>query len=248
MSCCHCQGAQSVFSGRYVARDLKRYRRKGPGKTTRMLIDALIAEGADGATLLDIGGGVGVIGYELLNAGAGRATNVEAAHGYVKAAREEIDRRGLGDRVTLREGDFVEIADDVESADIVTLDRVICCYPDVRALVGLSVAKAGRLYGAVYPRDTWWTKLGNRVLNLTFRITRNPFRVFTHPTREVDSLVRRAGFEQRLCRTTLAWQVVVYGRDSAQGGDNRSRRVSATGFRLGSAASMRRSTFAAVAR
>jgi magnesium-protoporphyrin O-methyltransferase len=214
MSCCHCQGAQRVFSGRYVARDLKRYRRKGPGKTTKMLIDALAAEGAEGATLLDIGGGVGVIGYELLSAGAGRTTNVEAAKGYIEAAREEATRLGLADRVTIREGDFVEIADELESADIVTLDRVICCYPDVGALVGLSVGKAGRLYGAVYPRDTWWTKLGNRVLNLTLWITRNPFRVFTHPTREVDSLIRRAGFRQRFHRTTFTWQVVVYGRDS----------------------------------
>lgn len=215
MSCCHCQGAQRVFSGRYVARNLKRYRRKGPDKTTRMLIDALVAEGVEGATLLDIGGGVGVIGYELLNAGAGRATTVEAAKGYIEAAREETARRGLVDRMTIREGDFVEIADDVESADIVTLDRVICCYPDVSALVLLSVGKAGRLYGAVYPRDTWWTKLGNRLLNLTLWATRNPFRVFTHPTREVDSLIRGAGFRQRFHRTTFTWQVVVYGRDSA---------------------------------
>ncbi len=212
MSCCHCQGAQSVFSRRYVARDLKRYRRRGPSKTTRMLIEALAAEGA---TLLDIGGGVGVIGYELLNAGAKRATNVEAAKGYIEAAREEIARRGLGDRVTIREGDFVEIAEDIEAADIVTLDRVICCYPDVRALVGRSVAKAGRLYGAVYPRDTWWTKLGIGLLNLTLRISRNPFRVFVHPTSEVDSLVRGAGFRLRFRRTTFSWQVVVYGRDSA---------------------------------
>jgi 2-polyprenyl-3-methyl-5-hydroxy-6-metoxy-1,4-benzoquinol methylase len=221
MSCCHCQGAQRVFSGRYVARNLKRYRRKGPDRTTRMLIDALAAEGVEGATLLDVGGGVGMIEYELLSAGAQRATNVEAAKGYAEAARDEAARRGLADRVTIREGDFVEIADDIESADIVTLDRVICCYPDAGALVGRSAAKAGRLYGAVYPRDTWWTKLGNRLLNLALRITRNPFRVFVHPTREVDSLVRRAGFRQRLHRTTLNWQVVVYGRDSAQGDSSR---------------------------
>jgi magnesium-protoporphyrin O-methyltransferase len=89
MSCCHCQGAQRVFSGRYVARNLKHYRRKGPDKTTRVLVDALVAEGVEGATLLDVGGGVGAIEYELLNAGAARATNAEAATGYIEAAREE---------------------------------------------------------------------------------------------------------------------------------------------------------------
>lgn len=214
MSCRHCQGAQSVFSGRYVARTLKRYRRKGPDKTTKMLIDALLAEGAEGATLLDIGGGVGVIDYELLSAGATRATNVEAAVEYIEAARAEVDRRGLADQVTVRQGDFVEIADDLESADIVTLDRVICCYPDVEALVGRSASKAGRLYGAVYPRDTWWTKLGMGLLNLTLWVSRNPFRVFNHPTDTVDAVVRQAGLRQRFQRTTWNWQVVVYRRDS----------------------------------
>jgi predicted TPR repeat methyltransferase len=221
MSCCHCQGAQRVFSGRYVARNLKRYRRKGPDKTTRMLIDALAAEGVEGTALLDIGGGFGAIGYELLNAGAGRATNVEAAKEYIEAAREETARRGLDDRVTIREGDFVEIADDVESADIVTLDRVICCYPDWEALVTLSVGKSRKFYGVVYPRSVWWTRIGHRLLNLSLWLTRNPFRVYAHPTESVNAVIRAAGFERLYYRTTLSWQTVVYRR-GAEGGHGQS--------------------------
>jgi magnesium-protoporphyrin O-methyltransferase len=182
-----------------------------------MLIDALVAEGAEGATLLDIGGGVGVIEYELLNAGAARATNVEAATGFIEAAREEATRRGLADRVTVLEGDFVDIADDLESADIVTLDRVICCYPDWEALVTRSVGKARKVYGVVYPRSAWWTYIGNRLLNLSFVLTRNPFRVYAHPTQAVDATIREADFERLYYRKTLNWQIVVYRRGAQRG-------------------------------
>jgi magnesium-protoporphyrin O-methyltransferase len=212
MTCSHCQAAEKIFSRKYVEKELKRYRRKGPRKTTRLLIGALVAEGAEGATLLDIGGGFGTIPYELLGAGISRATISETAAAYLDVAREESERRGLSDRVDARAGDFVEMAGELEPADVVTLDRVICCYPDMESLVGLSVGKAGRLYGVVYPRDAWWTRIGHMTINFGLWIFRERFRIFVHPPKKVDALVREAGFEQRYRETTPNWQVVVYGR------------------------------------
>jgi magnesium-protoporphyrin O-methyltransferase len=72
-----------------AAADLTKYRAKGPPPWARTLIDAIKAEGVDGATLLDIGGGIGVIQHELLASGAARATNVEASSAYLSAARGE---------------------------------------------------------------------------------------------------------------------------------------------------------------
>jgi len=212
MTCAQCKGADKLFSGVHVSRELKKYRRKGPRGTTRTLIDALRGEGIDGATLLDIGGGVGAIQHELLRAGATRATGADAATDYLEAARQEAERQGHADRVAFHHGDFVAIAEQLDAADIVTLDRVICCYPDVKALVRASVNKARRLYGVVYPRDVWWTKLGSRFLNLFLWASRNPFRVFVHSSRDVDALVREAGLERRLTRLTPNWQIVLYSR------------------------------------
>lgn len=212
MSCCQCRGADRLFSGWYVARELRSYRRKGPRATTRMLIEALVAEGVAGATLLDVGGGVGAIQHALLDSGAREATGAEAAAAYLEAAREEARRRGHAERVTYHQGDFVELADRLRPADIVTLDRVICCYHDVDSLVQRSVEKSRRLYGLVYPRDVWWTRLGNHFLNFFLWISRNPFRVFVHPTHTVDAIIRSAGFERRFLRATPFWQVVVYAR------------------------------------
>lgn len=163
--------------------------------------------------MLDIGCGVGVIQHELLGNGVIGAVGVEAVPGSLQAARDEAVRRGNTARVDYREGDFVEIAGDIELADIVTLDRVICCYPDWEALVTLSLAKTRRLFGVVYPRSHWWGKCGIGLLNFLLWLRRNPFRVFAHPTAAVDAAIREAGFRQLSYRTTPTWQVVVYGKD-----------------------------------
>jgi hypothetical protein len=212
MTCCQCQGAESVFSGWYVWRELRTYRRKGPRRTSRQLIEAIEAEGIEGATLLDIGGGVGAIHHELLRAGLAEATVADAASAYLQASARESQRQGHADRVRYRYGDFVQLADELGPADVVTLDRVICCYPDMRSLVKRSLDKALRVYGLVYPRDVWWTRLGHRALNLLLWLTRNPFRVFVHSERAVDEMVYAAGFERSRRYLTPFWQVVVYSR------------------------------------
>ena len=124
------------------------------------MIDALKKQGVSGVSLLDIGGGVGAIQHGLLAAGVQNATDVDASKAYLAAARQEANRRGIADRVDFQYGNFVEMADKIEPADVVTLDRVICCYPDMEKLVSLSVERARQLYGLVYPRDTWWIKIG----------------------------------------------------------------------------------------
>lgn len=212
MSCAQCQGIAAQFDEKTAAKDLKRFRRKGPDRTTRMLLEALQREGVQDMTLLDIGGGVGAISYELLGAGLTRSVHVDAAAPYLAAAREEAARRGLAGRIEFRQGDFTTLAGDIASADIVTLDRVICCYDDMRALVDRSAARARRLYGAVYPRDIWWVKTGLAVANLLLRLRGSLFRTYAHPTAAVDAEVGRHGLVRRFTRRTLIWQVVVYAR------------------------------------
>lgn len=212
MSCSQCQGIQTLFGERVARHDLKRYRRKGPIRTTRILLDALVEAGVEGATLLDIGGGVGGVSNGLLRAGAERASVVDASPAYLKAAQAEAERQGHRDRITYRFGDFVALAPEIEPADVVTLDRVICCYDDMEALVSASAERAGRLYGVVYPRGTWWDRLGVSLVNLGCRVRRNPFRLFVHDPAAVEEIIRRSGLRRSFYRTTALWQVVVYSR------------------------------------
>lgn len=203
----------SFYNEKLAASELRKYRSKGPRASTRTLIEALKAEGVEGATLLDIGGGIGAIQHELLAAGVAHAMSVDASAPYLDAAREESDRRGHAGRVTYRHGDFVELAESVPPADIVTLDRVINVYPDWERLVGLSAAHARRLYGIVYPRDTRLVRLVIVAMNLVLRLLQKPVRASVHPVGAIDGIVRENGLSPRFSRAVgPAWQVAVYRR------------------------------------
>jgi magnesium-protoporphyrin O-methyltransferase len=203
------------FDARHAAERLRAYRRDGPAGLTRALIEALAAGGVDGQTILDIGGGVGAVHHELLRAGAAAAVDVDASRAYVAVARGEAERQGHADRVAYLTGDFVALADEVEPADLVALDRVICCYADVAALVDRSATLARRRYGIVYPRDSWFGRIGIRLLNAQLRLSRSPFRTYLHRTAEVEAMLAKHGLVRRLHRTTLIWQLAIYERPTA---------------------------------
>lgn len=212
MTCCQCQGIETIFNQKRVERELQKYRKKGPGKPTRILLEAIQAAGVEGLTLLDIGGGIGAIQSELFKSGLAQATEVEGSSAYLQAAKKEAERQGYLDEVNFIQGDFVEMVKEIPSADIVTLDKVICCYPDLRTLVGLSSQRAGKIYGVIYPVDTWWMKLGVRIPNFFFKIKDNPFRIYVHPTQAIEALIRNSGLKRKFYRKLFMWHVAVYQR------------------------------------
>ena len=163
-------------------------------------------------TLLDIGGGVGAVQHELLKAGIASAVGVEASTAYINVVEDEAQRQGHADRISSRHGNFVEIAEDVQEANIVTLDRVICCYHDLESLVDLSSRRATELYGIVYPRETPLVRFAFAFINVLMRLRRNPFRLFVHPTATIDRLLGSNGFQRRYYSKTPIWQVAVYER------------------------------------
>ena len=204
-----------MFDRRNAEDDRDRYRRNGPDRTTRMLLELLAPYRSAGSSVLDIGGGIGIIDHELLRAGAGHAILVDGSTASLEVAREEADRLDLLDRITFVEGDFVERAVAIEPADIVTLDRVICCYPDAEALVSLSVARARTVYGVVLPRDRFVVRIAVHLENLWFRLRRKAYRAYAHPTARVDEIAAANGLHPRAELHTLFWRVVVYDRQPA---------------------------------
>ncbi len=212
MSCSQCQAIEEFHNQKVVKQELSRYHKKGPDKPTQILIEAIQKEGIQGLTLLDIGGGVGGIQLALLQAGVEHATNVEASNAFLQAAQAEAQRRNLADRVSHQYGNFVDLAENIQPADIVTLDKVICCYPDMETLVELSSERAHKLYGLVYPCDTWYNKIFEKLENFFFKVTRNPFRIFVHSHQAVEAILVRNGFTPRFVHHDFLWQVAVYTR------------------------------------
>ncbi|MFW9945144.1 MAG: class I SAM-dependent methyltransferase, partial [Candidatus Sifarchaeia archaeon] len=187
-------------------------RKEGPKNTTRRLIDAVMAEDVSEMTLLDIGGGVGAIQHELLKAGASSSISVEASQAYIKAAKMEAKRQGHADKMSHFHGDFVDLAADIPECDIVTLDKVVCCYHDMRGLVDESSARAKRVYGLVYLRDHWYARIWTALDNFRNMLRRIPFRQFVHPPEEIDRILRRKGFQKRFHHEVGVWLTVVYSR------------------------------------
>src|SRR3990170_3163434 len=110
MVCRQCLGLEQEFNSDVARRELRRYRRRGPDRTTRILIEQIRARGVDGGTLIDVGGGVGAIQYSLLEGGALRASSVDVSSAYHAAAADEARRRGWADRIDRGQGDFVAVA------------------------------------------------------------------------------------------------------------------------------------------
>ena len=210
MSCCHCQGIENMFDKKSAKRTLKRYLKKGPSKTTEMLLKAIHKTEVKGLDFLDIGGGIGAIQYDLIKAGASSGTSIEASPAYIDLVKDEIHKNNLAEIIDFKHGDFTAIASDVDSADIVTLDKVICCYDDMSELVRLSSKLSRKIYAIIYPRDVWWTKLALLFINFYPIIMGSPFRVFIHPTKKVEEIIFRNGLKRDYYDTTLFWQVAIF--------------------------------------
>jgi magnesium-protoporphyrin O-methyltransferase len=219
MPCSQCDGIEQQFDDSAVRKKLDSFRRRGPDRTTKLLIEdlrrAIAATGNDAVTLLDVGAGIGAIHHVLLDGPISRVTHVDASSAHLAAARQEVDRRHHTDNVSFVHGDFVALADSIPAADVVTLDRVICCYHDMTHLVRGSANKATRLYGAVYPRDATWMRFALAAVNVVQRVRRSAFRVFLHPPVSIDAELRAAGLERVSLRRTLGWEIIVYKRSIA---------------------------------
>lgn len=212
-SCCAgCAGYEQVFDAKTARRQLKRYRQHGPAKETAKLRDLLVGADVRGASLLDVGGGVGALQHELVKAGVASVVDVDASYGYLDAARDEASRGRYAERARFLHANFVDAAKNIPEADVVTLDKVICCYGDMPALVAASAQKAKRLCGFVVPKDNLVNRALRRLINAFEWMTRNPFRSYTHAIAAIDAVLRERGLRRTAQDSTVAWRVFVYAR------------------------------------
>lgn len=213
MTCCHCATTDQQFDAKTARQDLRRFRRRGPDAGTRLLLGAIADAGlGPGATLLDVGGGVGAIHHHLLAHGFSRATHLDASRAYLSAATEEADRLGHTGRVTFRHGTLEAPGIQLDPADVVTLDRVVCCDPDYPALLTAAAGRARRLLALSYPRPTWYVRTAVWCSNRWRRLWHRPFRVYLHPPLAMELLLATHGLRPRWSGTTPIWRVVLYER------------------------------------
>jgi len=206
-SCCNPRGCDRFFGPRFARRAARRYRKRGLDATARRMVDFLERHGIAGATVLEIGGGVGEIQIELLKRGAARATNLELSAAYDEEARALLAEAGLLERVERRLHDIAVDPEGVEPADVLVLHRVVCCYPDYERLLGAAAERARRLLVFSYPRRNALSRLVVAGQNLAFRLLRKEFRIFAHPPAAMVAVVEARGLRPALLHPGRVWQI-----------------------------------------
>jgi Methyltransferase domain len=179
------------------------------------MLDFARKRGVAGDSVLEIGGGIGALQIELLRSGARSAVNVELSPEWEGEARSLLREASLEDRVERRIGDAVAEAETIEPADVVVMERVVCCYPDPEALVGFAADRTRRFLLMSFPHDRRLAHLVVRVGNFICRARRIDFRSYVHPERRIEQAAESHGLELAFDRPGRWWRVVAFERPEA---------------------------------
>ncbi len=207
--CCHTQAASGLFS-RFAKYYRHRYRWFGLESSQRQLVAGLNQAGFRDATLLEIGCGVGYLHQWLLKQGAAMAIGVDLSPGMLEEARELAREQGLGDKVSYLQGDYVELSKDIACADIVILDKVICCYPDAETLLASATENANRILALTYPRVHLINRLGMGILNRFLALIGSDFRTYLHDPAHIQRYLSVLGWKKIYESNTLTWLNQIY--------------------------------------
>jgi Methyltransferase domain len=210
--CCDPGVYGSVFDARQAERNLREYRKSGLDDRAGDLVAFMASRGLTDKTVLEVGGGIGDLQVELLKAGAASSVNVELSPEYEATASRLIEEEGFADRVERRLGDFVDQSDDVPSADVVVLNRVVCCYPFMARLMDAAIGHTSEMLAVSVPRDRWLGQMFVALANFTNRLRGKEFRAYIHRVSAIREHAQAGGLEIVHDSRDLIWQGMVFER------------------------------------
>jgi 2-polyprenyl-3-methyl-5-hydroxy-6-metoxy-1,4-benzoquinol methylase len=211
--CCSRRGYDSFFTEKIARRDARAYRRRGLDPNARRIAGFVARRGVAGS-VLDIGGGNGVLGLELVKAGAERAITVELSSAYDATATKLAREAGVEDRMERRVVDFADAAEEFPEADVVVMHRVVCCYPDGEALVAAAAGRARRLLAFSFPRRTWWMRFGAAAVNAYLAARSMEYRSFIHRPNRLLAAAENAGLTAAWEHDGALWRIAGFERSS----------------------------------
>lgn len=213
MTCKHCCGADQLFDLKRALKELRKYDKKGPRKTTGKLAEMMFANLPINKSLLDIGGGIGALQWAFLEKGGSKTIDIDASQSYLMIAEKYASENKFNDKVSFIHGDFIDKTKEISSCDYVTLDKVICCYPDYKKLLTEALKKCHSIIGLTYPYGGFISKLIMQFGKLYFYLKKNPFRTYIHDPKEVEKLILNQDFKIITKTTSFPWHVQVYERN-----------------------------------
>lgn len=171
------------------------------------MVSFLRGLGVEGATVLEVGGGVGQVQVELLRAGAARTTNLELSPEYEDEAAKLLREAGFEGRVERRIHDIAVEPGGVAQADFVVLNRVVCCYPEPDRLLGAAADHARRAVVFSHPPRNPVSRAIVGAENLFFRVSGQTFRTFAHPPGAMLAVLEKRGFRRAYQHRGMVWHI-----------------------------------------
>jgi magnesium-protoporphyrin O-methyltransferase len=178
----------------------------------RALARRASARGLEDATVLEIGGGIGEVLLQLLAGGAREGEVVELVPAYEEEAAALAAEAGVGERASYRTADLVAEPAARRAADVVVLNKVVCCTPDGIELAGIAAGLSRRTLVLSYPRGVWWSRAAFGAANVVFRLRYRRFRVFVHSPEELQATVERQGLEHASTRDGPLFRIAAFER------------------------------------
>ena len=202
IACCFDRASQRIYAD---------YRKRGLGETAVAIAESVGGAGLEGSSVLEIGCGFGALSLELVRRGASAAIGIDLSSKMIQMANRLASDKGLSDHVSFRLGDGA--TSKLPASAVVILDTVLCCYPDMTALIENSSSAAKNFYAISMPDDNRFATRALMLLlplqRLIFR--RSGFRFFIHRTQEIRGDLESRGF--RLASESPAgwiWSVWVF--------------------------------------
>lgn len=206
----HCCGADLFFNAKTAAKEYNKYLKKGPGKATAKINQQLAGLNLENKSLIDVGGGIGAIQWWFLEQGGQQTTDIDASSGYLKKAEDHALNNGWRNKTSFIEGDCTEKYNEVDDAHFITLDKVVCCYPNYEEILAITCNKAKEAVTLSYPMDGIIAQTLRSLGVLFFMLKKNPYRPYVHPVKEIRAVFANNGYERVAHDVSFPWHIETY--------------------------------------
>lgn len=206
----HCCGADLFFDKKTADKEYRKYLKKGPSRITAKMISQLEDQDIGGKSMIDIGGGIGALQWWFLENGGNNTVGIDASSGYLKQAEDHAKNKGLESNTKFLLGDCVEVYPQIEKAHYITLDKVVCCYPNYKEILEATCEKATEAISLSYPMDGIISQAIRKMGDILMSFRDNSFRPFIHSVKDIRNLLEQKGFHRVIHTLAFPWHVETY--------------------------------------